>query len=113
MQFGICRLSLVPVRTEPSDRSEMCTQLLFGEIYRVQEQSTDGKWLSVQTLYDQYNGWISAIQHLQISDGYLEAYEKETHPCTTSLLASVQTSKNTYHLLPGSTLPFLVKIKLR
>ncbi len=63
MAYGICKLSVVPVRTEPSDRGELCTQLLFGELYQVTEQTEDEKWLRINNLFDQYTGWISAIQH--------------------------------------------------
>ena len=35
MQFGISILSIVPVRSEPNDRSEMTTQLIFGEHYKI------------------------------------------------------------------------------
>ena len=36
-QFGVCNLSLVPLRTEPSDKSEMCSQLLFGDHFTLIE----------------------------------------------------------------------------
>ena len=31
MKFGISTLSIIPLRSEPNDRSEMTSQLLFGE----------------------------------------------------------------------------------
>ncbi|MCH8555868.1 MAG: hydrolase Nlp/P60, partial [Schleiferiaceae bacterium] len=31
MKYGICKMASVPMRAEPSDRSEMVNQLLFGE----------------------------------------------------------------------------------
>ena len=33
--YAICNLSLVPVRREPSDKSEMVSQLLFGEMVEI------------------------------------------------------------------------------
>ncbi|MEO0060105.1 MAG: hypothetical protein RLZZ312_1752, partial [Bacteroidota bacterium] len=31
IMFGICMLSVIPVRLEPVDLSEMVSQVLFGE----------------------------------------------------------------------------------
>jgi len=38
MKFGICSLSVIPARYEPSDKSEMVTQILFGETYSIYEE---------------------------------------------------------------------------
>lgn len=56
MNYGIISLPLVPVRFEPSDLSEMTTQLLFGEMLAIPE-ITD-KWLFVRNLSDNYSGWV-------------------------------------------------------
>jgi len=37
MGFGICLQSVIPVRIEPTHKSEMVTQVLFGELYSVIE----------------------------------------------------------------------------
>ncbi|HBS53138.1 MAG TPA: hydrolase Nlp/P60, partial [Flavobacterium sp.] len=36
--FGICNLAIIPVRAEPSDRSEIVSQVLFGEHFEVVEE---------------------------------------------------------------------------
>ena len=54
--YGVCNLAVVPVRAQPSDRSEITTQLLFGDCFQVIEQ-TD-KWAYIQHAYDDYTGWI-------------------------------------------------------
>ena len=41
LDYGVCRLSVVPVRADGSDKSEMVTQLLFGDHYEVINQSKD------------------------------------------------------------------------
>ncbi len=66
MSFGICSLSIVPCRKEPSGTSEMVTQLLFGETYTIIEDGED--WLRITTDYDNYPCWISAKQHTRIID---------------------------------------------
>lgn len=57
MQFVICTVPAAPVRTEPSHRSEMSNQLLFGDTMEVLEEK--GEWLRIKSTYDQYEGWIT------------------------------------------------------
>lgn len=57
-QYGICSLAFIPIRTEPSHRAEMGSQLLFGEIYLIRE--IKGDWFLVENEYDHYTGWIAA-----------------------------------------------------
>ena len=59
-RFGFCDLAVIPVRKEPSDRSEMSTQLLFGDLVEILDQS--GSWLSVENFFDGYNGWVDVKQ---------------------------------------------------
>lgn len=58
--FGICTLSIIPLRAEPSDKSEMVSQLLYGDTFKLLERA--GKWLLIETTFDQYQGWIDAKQ---------------------------------------------------
>lgn len=66
MAFGICTLSVIPCRKEPASTSEMVTQLLFGETYKVVEDKED--WVQIITAYDNYPCWISGKQHVSISE---------------------------------------------
>ena len=52
--FAVCNLSLVPVRKEPSDNSEMVSQLLFGEMIEIINKQDN--WRKVKMLYDGYIG---------------------------------------------------------
>jgi len=65
-QFGVCNLALVPLRTDPSDKSEMCSQLLFGDSFTILK--IGDKWSRVLTSYDDYEGWIDNKQYIVISD---------------------------------------------
>lgn len=56
MRYGISNLSIVPVRSEPREKSEMCTQILFGEHYTILDEN--GKWCQVRLAFDDYEGWI-------------------------------------------------------
>ncbi|TVZ14948.1 NlpC/P60 family protein [Maribacter sp. MAR_2009_72] len=56
MQYGICHLSIIPVRSTPDEVAEMVTQLLFGEHFKVLESRKN--WSRIKTLFDKCEGWI-------------------------------------------------------
>jgi cell wall-associated NlpC family hydrolase len=62
MEKCICENVFVPLRSGPSHKSEMLSQVLFGEKYSILDQS--GKWLKIETVFDSYTGWIDQ-DHLQ------------------------------------------------
>lgn len=64
LTHGLTPLSLIPGRSEASDRAEMSQQLLFGECYRVEEEKKD--WLKIRTVHDDYPCWIDRKQHFPI-----------------------------------------------
>lgn len=66
MQYGICNLSIVSVRNQPANASEMVTQLLFGEHFKILEER--GKWSRIRIAYDSYEGWIDNRQFLKIEE---------------------------------------------
>jgi hypothetical protein len=57
MQYAICTVAAAPVRKEPSHRSEMSNQLLFGETMQVLESKEE--WFRIKSLYDNYEGWLT------------------------------------------------------
>lgn len=58
--YGFCHLSVVPLRSEASDSSEMISQLLFGECVEILEQTE--KWTRVKCLWDNYEAWVDSKQ---------------------------------------------------
>lgn len=65
MTHGICDQSMVPMRAEPSHRSEMVSQLLFGEFFEIQEVKQE--WSRVKHSFDMYEGWILTAQFSPIN----------------------------------------------
>ncbi len=63
--FAYCNLSIVPVRSQPSDTSEMVTQILFGEHFTILEQTS--KWSKIELALDKYQGWVDNKQFQIIS----------------------------------------------
>ena len=74
MNAGICHLTVIPMRGEPSHVSEMVSQLLFGETYRVLEISDE--WVRIETHHDGYAGWIQRKQYFEVSDDTFDNYLK-------------------------------------
>lgn len=74
--IGFSILSVLPVRIHPSERAEMVTQLLFGDLYKVSSVSQDGKWVKINTIYDDYEGWIDNKVHYKLTESEFEIFLK-------------------------------------
>lgn len=105
MENGVCRLSIVPVRALGSDKSEMVTQLLFGDHYSVLEYSNDRKWLKIKVYFDDYEGWIDAKQHHIISSEYFEQINNINSKITLDATSEILFEKQRIIVLMGSILP--------
>lgn len=104
MRFGICGLSLIPVRSEPSERSEMVTQILYGEHFEIIEYLPG--WCHVVMAFDGYRGWIDQKMMTPVTDRQCEKIEKSPFAVTTDIFTPVEISKDQSILLvAGSTLP--------
>lgn len=105
MDYGICNLSVVPLRLEPSDTSEMVSQVLLGEHFKVLE--IRNKWSKIRLAYDCYEGWVDNKQFLLIS---LEDYNKLENTPTFLSSDIINFGENRQQLLTniviGSHLPF-------
>ena len=111
MEYGICSLSVVPVRAEPSDKSEMVTQLIFGDCYQI--LLIQGNWFQVQITSDQYTGWIDFKQHCPVSSLYYKEWSETQHPRAVDLVQTISSSNTRIPVLLGSTLPFFDGINIR
>lgn len=65
MNFGVCCLSVIPVRADVSDKSEMVSQLLFGETFSILSLSKG--WAKIVIDHDSYEGWIDEKQFISLS----------------------------------------------
>lgn len=102
-QFGIIHLSLVPIRAEASDKSEMVNQLLFGETFEVLER--DRQWVKIQTTFDQYQGWIDEKQFLPLSTKEHQTIENQGGVHALEIMHSVLHISEYYPIVLGSRLP--------
>jgi len=103
--YGICNLSIIPVRKDPSESAEMCTQLLFGEAYQVIEISE--KWMKIATCDCGYEGWVTENMWNPIHELDIESYLKSKKYILKELLLFVKEFETniTFPIFIGSSFP--------
>lgn len=103
MQYGICNLGIVPIRLEPSDVSEMVTQALYGDVFKVLEQRK--KWSRIRFNFDNYEGWIDNKQYKEIEEiQYSELSELDILLSKNLIEFVTDASHNIYPIPVGSNL---------
>lgn len=104
--FGICNLAIIPLRSEPSDRSEIVSQILFGEHFTVLEQNK--QWSRVQLQFDNYEGWIDEKQFQIISESDFNQLSNEAIILNADLIEYITSPENLLLPIPlGASLSFL------
>lgn len=111
MTYGICNLAVVPLRAEPSDKSEMISQVLFGEHFQIIEE--EKKWIKIILAHDQYEGWICKKQYKEITSTYYDEINLnfQDFPKTTSIVSSIKwhETNDSQIITLGSILPYFNK----
>jgi len=74
MSRSICTYGFIPVRSEPSESSQLETQILFGESFEILERKN--KWAYVKLHYDGHEGWIDEKLIEKLDDRDVELWEK-------------------------------------
>lgn len=106
MKYGICHLSVVPCRLEPSDSSEMVTQLLFGEVLKIYEEKRAG-WRKIKTAFDDYDCWIDEKQYIEINETEFERLDSSPISVCAEMANIIENTANNSltPILLGSSLP--------
>ena len=106
MSYGIADLSIVPMRSEKSERSEMVSQILFGEVFEILE--VDEKWVYVRMLHDRYEGWIDRKMYLEVTEEFIGKYKAEV-PVLATEVFNIVVKDGDYGnklVVSGSVFPF-------
>ncbi len=105
MRYGISNLSIVPVRSEPREKSEMCTQILFGEHYTILEEQS--KWCQIKLAFDGNEGWIDRIMVNEVSENSFLQLRDIPRIVTTDVFNIVQMhgDYSNFLIVAGSSLP--------
>jgi hypothetical protein len=98
MKYGICNLSIVPLREASSDRSELVTQLLYGERFQILESRK--KWSRIRLHFDGYEGWIDNKQFLSISEDDYKLINTKPAKYASDLVDFISVEENQLLTIP-------------
>ncbi|MCC5918835.1 MAG: C40 family peptidase [Cryomorphaceae bacterium] len=104
---GICLLSTVPMRSEPSHRSEMVNQMIFGEMFVSIGKTRNEDWFEIELTHDGYCGWVDRKQLTPLEPSVFEALMKQPKSFLIDPLnlCVQQSSQLSTFLVPGSVVP--------
>jgi len=103
MQYGLCYLSVVALRSEASDTSELSSQVLYGDHFKVLEHRKS--WSRIRLGFDNYEGWIDNKQFQFIDELEYKTLHKSDPIMATDLVDFITNQKQHLHpILLGSTL---------
>ena len=109
MQYGICHLSIVPLRASASHESEMISQLLYGEHFKILEERAF--WSRVRNSFDGFEAWIDKKQYKKIEEAEYYSLDEDDLQLSSDLIEYI-TDENGL-LMPvaiGSVLNFAGKL---
>ena len=67
--YAFASESVIPLRAEASESSEMVSQLLFGDVIEILEEKEN--WYYLQNMDDGYKGWATSYMFIPISEDAL------------------------------------------
>ncbi len=103
MQYGICNLSMVPVRSQPADVSEMVTQILYGDHFKILEAR--GKWSRIRIAFDSYEGWVDNRQFFKLDESQYFELDAEERIFSSDIIEYLTDASGNLTAIPmGATL---------
>lgn len=104
MNYGISGLSIIPVRKEPSEKSEMISQILFGERFVVHEYFFG--WCRITMEYDGYEGWIDQKMITPLNERLYRKVGLRPQAVSTDILTLIPAGpEQNIMIVAGSSLP--------
>ena len=110
MEYAACQVSIAPLRAQPSDKSEMVSQLLFGETVEVQDSRDN--WKQVLCSWDGYIGWVDAKQLKRLTPSEYDEYA-ENQTLNLSLVEGLMAADHFIPLTMGASLPLYDGLRCR
>ena len=97
MQYGLGHLSVVPIRETADPMSNMVSQVLYGDVFKIREER---KYCSrIQLFFDGFEGWVKNDQFKKISEEDFNTITSSKAPYFNADFLSYVTNKND-ELLP-------------
>ena len=100
--YAACQVSIAPLRAQPSDKSEMVSQLLFGETMQINEQKD--QWRHVSCTWDGHAGWVDAKQIKNLTISEFEAC-RDRPAISLSLVEGLMADDHFIPITLGAVLP--------
>ena len=105
MGFGISLLSLIPIRKEPDERSEMTSQLLFGEHFKI--LNIKHNWALIEASFDSHKGWVDEKMITEIKLQTYNALNFDTPFVIKRKTVNLKLENmSIQQIYAGSTIPF-------
>lgn len=112
MKFGICNLNSVAIRKEPNNKSEMISQLLFGETFQI--INSENQWIKIVLDFDFYEGWILKNQIIDLDENTYQEIILNSNSISNELVTFITDTQNKLQTITlGATLPFYKNNKFR
>lgn len=100
---GICLSGNVPLRAEPSEKSEMVSELLFGETFSI--TLSEHHWLYICGDMDKYAGWVPLDRIKAVPETYSSLQAALAQIVTVPFVECIMPDGTSACLPGGSILP--------
>jgi len=102
--FGITNATSISIRTNPDHKSELVSQLLFGESFKIIQQIDN--WLLINTLPIDLQGWIPDNSYIPVKTPGLNPGDPGCYiNLEMTTITPIDHSPYPISITPGSTLP--------
>ena len=110
MQYGICPLSLISVRSAADVNSEMITQVLYGEYFKVLENRKH--FSKIRKAFDAFEGWIQNDQFELITEEVYQSLKASPQTYSADLVSFIETEKGALlSILMGSSVGSITSLQ--
>lgn len=103
MKYASCCVPVSALRKEPSHKSEMVSQQLFGECCTILEYGLEN-WIKIKCKYDDYEGWCQAAHVVEVDE---ENYAQQDKSLTEEWVNEVDYNGHHMFVPLGSSLTSL------
>lgn len=91
------------MRLDPLDKSELISQVLYGDYFKVLEQRK--YWSKIRLAFDNYEGWIDNKQYFEITEKQYKTLNQELPKLSADLVEFIQDkNEQLYSISLGSSL---------
>ena len=104
MKKGIGNLNSVPLRQEPNCRSEMVSQIIFGETFKIVDSNEE--WVKIILDFDFYEGWVKKNQILLLTQEEYDEIVIDNTSVSKEFVTYISSDNNDLQTLTfGASLP--------